>query len=214
MDTLAPPPPRAKPARRFHVPSQRDRDAPVPHGVRCTRDEYLGVHLSPVGVEWVDGFTEYLPVPSNPHQDVAAFVYDRVRDVVRGRTPPAKVRFAGQNVLTPGTPGRSRQPDVAVMLDRDDPRVLDDAWDGADLLIEVVSPDDPLRDTRDKRLDYAAAGVPEYWIVDPRPGFRTVSVLTLDGGGYAARVFTEGETAASTLLPGLTVDVSACFAAR
>ena len=32
---------------------------------------------------------------------------------------------------------------------------------------EVVSPDRPERDLVDKRIDYAEAGIPEYWVVDP-----------------------------------------------
>ncbi|MGF1482077.1 MAG: Uma2 family endonuclease [Cyanophyceae cyanobacterium] len=35
------------------------------------------------------------------------------------------------------------------------------------LVIEVVSPDDPARDYRYKRSEYAVRGVPEYWIIDP-----------------------------------------------
>ena len=40
-------------------------------------------------------------------------------------------------------------------------------WTGADLVIEVVSPDDPDLDLVVKRQEYAQAGIPEYWIVDP-----------------------------------------------
>src|SRR5207247_6762550 len=32
---------------------------------------------------------------------------------------------------------------------------------------EIVSPDDPERDLRVKRADYAEAGIPEHWIVNP-----------------------------------------------
>ena len=35
-------------------------------------------------------------------------------------------------------------------------------------MVEVVSEDDPGRDLVTKRLEYAQAGIPEYWIVDPR----------------------------------------------
>ena len=113
---------------------------------------------------------------------------------------------------------RSREPDIAVLFDRDDPRRGPEEWDGADVVMEVVSPDDPDRDHDAKREDYAAAGVPEYWIVDPRertredPRGRTVRVLTLDGGAYREAVFEDGETAAGPALPGFAVDVAACLA--
>ena len=53
---------------------------------------------------------------------------------------------------------------------RSDPRCQDRYWLGADLVVEVVSPDRPERDLVDKRIDYAVrqAGIPEYWVVDPR----------------------------------------------
>ncbi len=38
---------------------------------------------------------------------------------------------------------------------------------GADLVVEVVSKNDPKRDLETKLREYAAAGIPEYWIVDP-----------------------------------------------
>jgi Uma2 family endonuclease len=79
--------------------------------------------------------------------------------------------------------------------------------------MEVVSVGEEARDrdTRQKPLDYAAAGIPEYWIVDPEN--RTITVLSLDGTEYFPRgVFGEGEVAESVLLPGFAVDVAECFA--
>jgi Uma2 family endonuclease len=49
------------------------------------------------------------------------------------------------------------------------------------LVVEVLSPGNPRRDLITKRRAYAAAGIPQYWIVDPRK--RTMAVLTLDGSG-------------------------------
>lgn len=54
-----------------------------------------------------------------------------------------------------------------VLRDANDLRRQDAYWTGADLAVEVVSEDDPGRDLITKRLEYAQAGIPEYWIVDP-----------------------------------------------
>ena len=165
--------------------------------------------------EWVDGKLDYLPLPSILHQDVASHLYDGLRDHCRDRGLPAAVRFTGLPVRIPaygGNAGRSRYPDLALLLDGDDARVAPDAWNGADLLVEIVSPDDPRRDTEDKRADYAAAGVREYWIADPRPRSRTITVLALDGGAYDGTEYGPGESAESVLLPGFAVDVAACLA--
>ena len=66
--------------------------------------------------------------------------------------------------------GKFREPDILLLSHRSDPRYQDRYWLGADLVAEVVSPDDPQRDLVEKRADYAEGGIPEYWIVDPRDG--------------------------------------------
>ena len=79
-------------------------------------------------------------------------------------------------------------------------------WSGADLVGEVVSPDDPGRDLVRKRQEYARAGIPEYWIVDPMA--QHIIVLQLVGSTYREHgVFTRGTQATSALLPGFTVAV-------
>ena len=109
--------------------------------------------------------------------------------------------------------GQARQPDVVYMAGRNAHRRHGNRWDGADLAVEVVSTDDPNRDLRVKRAEYALARIPEYWIVDPRP--RTVTVLRLAGDQYeVAGTYDEGDTAASVLLPGFAVAVADLFAAR
>jgi Uma2 family endonuclease len=64
-----------------------------------------------------------------------------------------------------------------------------------------------------KRADYAAAGIPEYWIVNPEE--ETVTVLTLAGDSYADHgSFGRGTQATSVLLPGFVVDVHAILDAE
>ena len=70
--------------------------------------------------------------------------------------------------------GKFREPDILLLRDRSDPRYQDRYWQGADLVAEVVSPDHPDRDLVEKRADYAEAGIPEYWIADPRDETLTV----------------------------------------
>ena len=108
---------------------------------------------------------------------------------------------------------RFREPDLMLLRDATDPRRQDRYWLGADLVAEVVSPDDPDRDYGRKRMDYAEAGIPEYWIVDPRRP--EITVLTLGQDGYIDREpFGVGDIAASSLLNGFSVAVSAVFESR
>jgi Uma2 family endonuclease len=52
-----------------------------------------------------------------------------------------------------------------------------------DLVIEVVSPGSVREDRVRKFTEYEAAGVREYWLVDPRPNHRTVECFYRDDAG-------------------------------
>ncbi len=79
------------------------------------------------------------------------------------------------------------------------------------LVVEVVSPESVQRDYRYKRSEYAAAEIPEYWIVDPI--LNQVSVLGLDEGLYEETVFTGNQQIVSQIFPELTLTVEQILAA-
>lgn len=77
-------------------------------------------------------------------------------------------------------------------------------------MLEVISPDDPNRDKKRKRKEYAEVGIPEYWIVNPLD--ETITVLQLDGAEYIEHgVFKRGDTAMSALIEGFVVGVNGVF---
>lgn len=93
-------------------------------------------------------------------------------------------------------------------------RTQGDYAEVGDLVIEVVSdrPADRARDLIEKRQDYAQAGIPEYWIVDPQE--EIVVVLALERDAYTEHGrCTTGDTATSALLPGFSVAVADVWAA-
>jgi Uma2 family endonuclease len=152
-------------------------------------------------VELTDGFIEELPVPTDKHQAIADFLFSLLKIFV-GRA--GRVRYAPLRLRI--RPRKFREPDILLLLDARDPRRSDKFWSGADLVVEVVSPDKPERDRVEKRLDYAEGGIPEYWIVDPAA--ETITVLHLEGNAYTEHgIFARGETATSVLLPGFAVSV-------
>lgn len=79
------------------------------------------------------------------------------------------------------------------------------------LVVEVVSPESVSRDYRYKRSEYAAAEIPEYWIVDPM--LNKVSVLRLDEGLYEETVLTENQQIVSQFFPELTLTIEQILAA-
>ncbi len=76
---------------------------------------------------------------------------------------------------------------------------------GADLVIEIVSPDSRLRDRGEKFYEYEKAGVEEYWIVDPER--RSAEFYRLEAAIYCPVLpDAEGKVYSSTL-PGFFIRV-------
>lgn len=160
-------------------------------------------------IELTEGNIEVLPMPTDYHQTILEFLYL----ALRAFTQPlgGKVIFAALRLRI--RDAKFREPAILLLRDAHDPRRQNRYWLGADLVVEVVSEDDPERDTVEKVADYTEAGIPEYWIVNPLDA--TITVLTLDGAAYRAHgVFGRGTQAESLLLAGFSVEVSAVFDAR
>lgn len=79
-----------------------------------------------------------------------------------------------------------------------------------DLVVEVSSPSTAALDRTDKRSLYERSGIREYWIVDLFA--RTVEIREF-GPRRRVRIYKEGQAFASSVLPGLQVEVSALFRA-
>jgi Uma2 family endonuclease len=160
-------------------------------------------------IEFTDGLLEILPLPTDKHQSILKFLFLLFFRVVE--VPGGTVQFAPLRLRVRS--GKFREPDLMLLLSATDARRQDRFWLGADLALEVVSPDKPERDLVEKRLDYAEARVSEYWIVNPQT--ETVTVYQLNGDVYIeAGLYHRGETCASVLLPALSVAVSDVIDAR
>ncbi len=157
-------------------------------------------------IEFTDGVIEVMPMPTDKHQVILEFIFLTLRAFVS--VLGGKVLFAPLRVQV--RPGKYREPDILLVRDANDPRRQNAFWLGADLVVEIVSPDKPERDTEEKPVDYAEAGIPEYWIVNPLD--ETITVLTLQGDHYVARgVSRRGERATSALLEAFGVSVDEVF---
>ena len=196
----------------FPPPDRLEWKGLPPDGTPLSSEEFLALPFDNTRAEWVDGKISYLPMTSELHGAIQLFLV-----LALGRWREASGVDAAIRMSTHGveTVRRYREPDIVVMRDKADPRktnaVRGMVWRGADFVVEIVSPDN--RDLEEKRGEYAAAGIGEYWIVDPRTRSRTVTVLTADGaGGWRERVFREGDAAAGGVLDGFAVDVAACLA--
>lgn len=172
-----------------------------------SEEEYLSLGEGRL-IEFDGGCLEFLPTPKPEHQLIVQRLCRLLQDfALAGRlgqvfAAPLPVRL---------WPGKYREPDV-VYVRPGRLRSLRSPPEGADLVVEVVSPGEinRRRDEIIKRREYAEAGIAEYWIVDPAA--RKITVLALTDGEYAvAGSFGRRSRAKSTLLEGFEVDVGELF---
>jgi len=175
-----------------------------------TETQYLALNGSNRMVELSNGCLDVLPMPTPLHQRIVDYLFSLLKAFVMARGL-GEVYFAPLPVRLGA--GKFREPDLMffrpgrIVNPRQQP-------DGVDLAMEVLSEgaENRQRDLEIKRTEYAAAGIPEYWIVGPE--LNQITVLCLEGESYRIHgVFGAATTAASVLLPGFEVDVKSVFAA-
>lgn len=211
MPTLLESPPRPLSLADVATISRQLADD-ISHLVLKSEGFSVGDYLSLGGnyfVEYLDGGLQILPMPTAFHQAIAFVLANLLvtwsRPDARARTKlgPFRVRINERDF---------REPDVCFMRGVHADRRSNQYWIGADFVAEVISESNADHDLRTKRSEYAAAGIPEYWIIDPDR--RTIRVLTLAGNEYVLHGdFAAGQTATSVALNGFNVVVSDLFAA-
>ena len=155
--------------------------------------------------EWVDGEVIVFLAPKTIHQQISAFLTVVLTMYVSERglgqiLPGPEMRLRGDRSY--------REPDLLFVTTEHLDRLDSDGLQGpADLVVEIVSDDSVRRDREQKFTEYEAAGVPEYWVIDPRPLRRTCDAYALtDAGRYEAIAPDEQGRIHSIAIPGLWVD--------
>jgi Uma2 family endonuclease len=176
-----------------------------------TWDEFASMHLDGP-YELVDGRLEKL-VPSSPfHSWTGGRIFSLLDPYLEAYDPEG---WWGVELDIPTLPySYGRRPDFFYYSAEAAARSLDLAAKRArgapTLVVEVVSEDDEERDTVTKRLEYAEAGIPHYWILDPNR--KTALTLVLQEGRYEVAGEFSGDAAlTSDLFPGLEVPLSRLF---
>lgn len=175
--------------------------------IKLTYEEYRTLPDDGQRYELIEGELFVFATPSIPHQLISARLLIRFDQVI---TPlalgwvlpaPVEVKFPGVNAV---------QPDLVVIL-RDRTHILtENRIEGApNLVLEILSPSTRAYDLGTKAAFYARHGVPEYWVVDLVAA--TIVVHALRDGQYVA--LPGGDVARSRVVPDLTIDIRAIFAA-
>jgi Uma2 family endonuclease len=175
-----------------------------------TEEQYLKLtDCSRRLIEFTNGSLEVQAMPTDKHQAISQSLFLALLAYVQPLG--GRVLYAPLRILI--GEGKFREPDIVLVRDAGDPRRQNRYWLGADLVVEIVSPDNPERDLNVKPVEYAEAGIPEYWIVNPMN--ETITVLTLAGSRYIAHgVFGRGQTADSVVLNGFATPVDALLDAK
>jgi len=147
------------------------------------------------------------PHPTDTHQAVVGRMYRRLWDFVE-QHDLGTVRFAPLPVRL--WPGKIREPDVLFVSHEHADRIGEQFYGPPDLVMEILSAGTWRTDRLEKMVEYAQAGIQEYWLVDPQA--ETIEVLVLREGAYVLLdKWGTGETARSELLEGFEVAVNEVF---
>ena len=138
---------------------------PLPqHEDYTTEDIY---HL-PEGTraELIDGQIYYMAPPTRTHQKLLFSISRTIADYIDSKKGICEVDIAPFAVFLNEDNQNYVEPDISIICDPD--KLNDKGCNGApDWIIEIVSPSSRRMDYITKTNLYMAAGVKEYWIVDP-----------------------------------------------
>jgi Uma2 family endonuclease len=154
--------------------------------------------------EVIDGQLYATPPPITEHQGVAGVLYGYIGHYVRERQL-GRVYFAPIGVVLDDENGL--QPDL-VYVTRERLEIISRRGiEGApDLVVEILSPSTRVRDRGIKLRRYAAAGVPHYWIVNPRS--RELEARRITEHGYElSGKFGPGSVFRPELFPDLEIPI-------
>jgi Uma2 family endonuclease len=187
-------------------PETTAAEAP-PQRLRMTYEEFLAWAGEDTRAEWVNGEVIIHMPPKDRHQALLWFL-STLLGLFVSLFKLGKVRFSPFEMKL-GPEGPSREPDLLFISNAHLDRLTEDRLDGpADLVVEIISDDSVTRDRVDKFDEYEAAGIPEYWIIDPRPTRQRASFFQLDERGqYQAVPVGADGVYRSKILPGFWLRV-------
>src|SRR5215213_9191555 len=169
-------------------------------------EEFLAWTDEDTHAEWVDGEIVLMSPVNLQHQDLLSFLNDLVKRHVQAHQL-GWVYFAPTLMRLPTRPS-GREPDLLFVATEHAERLRETYVDGpADLVVEIVSPDSNARDRGEKLVEYEAAGVPEYWVIDPMREDALFYVFG-DNGRYHPVPPDANGWYRSTVLPGFRLQVA------
>jgi Uma2 family endonuclease len=173
--------------------------------------------------ELIDGEAYEMAAPTGRHQAIAALLYGIFGVYLRGKTframpAPYDVRLFAPLDDAGGAEDKRNdhttvQPDLSVICDKR--KLHKDGCHGApDLVIEILSEENPAHDTIRKLNLYMRAGVREYWIIDPFERELYVYTPESDKKGrvlYRTKCYGPADKVKVGVLKDLVIDLNEIF---
>jgi Uma2 family endonuclease len=181
----------------------------VRRGVRFKADDIWDTPDDDKRYEVIDGEMYVTPPPVWQHQygsdTLFGYLWQYIHPRRLGRivTAPVGVVLDDENGL---------QPDLVYVSRERQDIITERGVEGApDLVVEVLSPSTRSRDRGIKMRRYAAAGIPHYWILDPRT--RALEAYELAGHAYELTgSHGPGTIFRPALFPGLEISIDDLWA--
>lgn len=170
-------------------------------GLRMSADEFLALPEDPVRYELIDGVVQMSPSASYRHQQVHAEIFFQVcrfldAHPLGSMVADIDIRLRDDLVY---------RPDLVFLTAAKAALCHDRVTEVPDLIVEIISPDSRAFDSQTKLHDYEAAGVGEYWLIDPLQQSMRFFVLT--DGTYRDAAPATPNRFASSVLRGFELDL-------
>jgi Uma2 family endonuclease len=207
----------SEPAYPLSLPEEHDGKTWPAQG-EWTYEDYLRIPRRPDDgrrFEVIRGVLYVTATPTWPHQYAVGELYFRLRQFI-GDRDLGLVLLSPFDIRLPERIADPVEPDLIFFRKGNEPRGEDSYFQGVpDLVIEVLSPRTRRRDRTTKLEAYRDAGIPEYWLVNPKARTVVVYGLSEDRARYAVLAQGgHGENVGSAVLPGLKVEVGELFPPR
>jgi Uma2 family endonuclease len=154
------------------------------------------------------------PAPNRLHQEIAGRLFLRIGSFLEKK--PCKVYIAPFDVRLPRKSIEDTeiytvlQPDICVICDHNklDARGCIGA---PDIVVEVLSPGNNVKELKNKHEVYEEAGVKEYWVVSPQDQW--LRIYTLHNGKFQeSPYYVAGDVVTTPVLTGFSLNVADMFA--
>jgi Uma2 family endonuclease len=157
--------------------------------------------------EVIDGEIRTMP----PNKEVHADAIDNLAELFGAKLDrkTVRVRVSNFGLVIRTNPVTCRVPDLAVFVRAN--MVVKDGYvhSPPELVVEVLSPGNTRRDQVRLMRDYESLGVPEVWLLSPKP--RTLEVLQLDNGRLVSVAVRVSGEIAPRLFPEAVIDLEAIW---